>query len=91
MTLRWNTPGMMEVGRLTNSFKRLADHVNQNINGRKRVYVDALTSVKNKGAFSDALDDLQTGLNNHNDTPFAISIFGFDNLEIIMIPSTDMK
>lgn len=73
-----------EVGRLTNSFKRLADHVNQNINDlNKRVYVDALTSVKNKGAFSDALDDLQTGLNNHNDTPFAIGMFDCDNLKII--------
>ena len=73
-----------EVGRLTNSFKRLADHVNQNINDlNKRVYVDALTSVKNKGAFSDALDDLQTGLNNHNDTAFAIGMFDCDNLKII--------
>lgn len=49
-----------EVGRLTNTFKRLANDVKAHISDlNKRVYVDALTSVKNKGAFSDAIEVLQ--------------------------------
>ncbi|MBQ1826488.1 MAG: diguanylate cyclase, partial [Erysipelotrichaceae bacterium] len=73
-----------EIGRLTTIFKRMARHTKDHISDlNKRVYVDALTSVKNKGAFSDALDDLQTGLNNHNDTPFAIGMFDCDDLKAV--------
>ncbi len=41
-----------EIGRLTETFKHLTSHVKDHIiDLNKRVYVDALTSVKNKGAF----------------------------------------
>ncbi len=59
--------GNDEIGMLTKSFKQLVGHVKEHITElNKRVYVDALTSVRNKGAFSAAAvgmfdcDDLKT-------------------------------
>ena len=50
----------------------------------KRVYVDALTSVKNKGAFSDAVKALQSEIdNNSENTEFAICMFDCDDLKSI--------
>ena len=52
--------GNDEIGTLTKSFKQLVDHVKEHITElNKRVYVDALTSVRNKGAFSAAVEELQ--------------------------------
>ena len=74
-----------EVGRLTRTFKRLADHMKEHINDlSRRVYVDALTSVKNKGAFSTAVDALQKQLDAHAEgAAFAIGVFDCDNLKAI--------
>ena len=74
-----------EVGRLTRTFKRLADHMKEHINDlSRRVYVDALTSVKNKGAFSTAVDALQKLLDAHTEgAAFAIGVFDCDNLKAI--------
>ena len=74
-----------EVGRLTNTFKRLVDHIKENISDlNKRVYVDALTSVKNKGAFADALDELQAQIDGNETKPhYAIGVFDCDNLKHI--------
>ena len=74
-----------EVGRLTRTFKRMANHVKNHIDDlSERVYVDALTSVKNKGAFSDAVDVLQGKLDSGDaNLEFAIGVFDCDDLKII--------
>jgi diguanylate cyclase (GGDEF)-like protein len=74
-----------EVGRLTSTFKRLAGHMKDNIaNLNKRVYVDALTSVRNKGAYFTFLDDLQTRLENEKGLmSFAVGVFDCDDLKMV--------
>ena len=82
-TLDYN--GDDEVGRLTSTFKRLAHNMEENISDlSNRVYVDSLTSVKNKGAFADAINILQRRLEDDNSqVEYAIGIFDCDNLKII--------
>jgi diguanylate cyclase (GGDEF)-like protein len=74
-----------ELGRLTRSFKMLSDNVKTHIselNGQ--VFFDALTHVKNKGAFSKALEDLQEQIDQGEDAPeFAIGVFDCDSLKTI--------
>lgn len=74
-----------EVGKLTGTFKLLTDHMKENINTlNKRVYVDALTKVKNKGAFSADLDKLQIQTDKDGaQMQFAIGVFDCDDLKII--------
>ncbi len=74
-----------EVGRLTNSFKQLAGHVREHISDlNNRVYVDALTSVRNKAAFSAFLDELQDRMDDPDETPeFAVCVFDCDDLKKI--------
>ncbi|MDO4404296.1 MAG: diguanylate cyclase [Atopobiaceae bacterium] len=74
-----------EVGRLTNTFKRLAGHMQDHISElNKRAYVDALTSVRNKGAYATYLDELQARLDDENDhVEFAVGVFDCDNLKMI--------
>ena len=77
--------GNDEVGRLTNTFKRLSGHIKDHISDLNRqVYVDALTHVKNKGAFSTAIEDLQTKMNqDKGQMAFAIGVFDCDDLKSI--------
>ena len=77
--------GKDEVGVLTNTFMRMADHVKAHINDlNKRVFVDALTSVKNKGAFATFIEDLQKRLDNGEEpVEYAIGVFDCDNLKTI--------
>ena len=74
-----------EVGRLTATFKHLADHMKEHINDlNKRAYVDALTSVRNKGAFTDTIDKLQKRVNaNSAGAEFAVGIFDCDDLKTV--------
>ena len=74
-----------EVGRLTSTFKRLASHMKEHINDLNiRVYVDALTSVKNKGAFADAIEVLQNKMDAGDpDLAFAVGVFDCDNLKTV--------
>ncbi len=74
-----------EVGRLTSTFQRLAGHMKTNITDlSKRAYVDALTSVRNKGAYSAYLEELQTRVDSAGrQTAFAIGVFDCDNLKLI--------
>ena len=52
-----------EVGKLTKTFKWLSGHMKEHINDlNKQVFIDALTRVKNKGAFSAMTDELQEQL-----------------------------
>ena len=74
-----------EVGILTRTFKQLATHTKEHISSlNKQVYVDALTSVRNKGGYAvyiqklqDQMDDPQAPLE------FAIGVFDCDNLKHI--------
>ena len=74
-----------EVGRLTKTFKRLTSHMKENINDlNKQVYVDALTHVKNKGAFSAAIDDLQKQMDGgKTQMAFAVGVFDCDDLKLV--------
>lgn len=49
----------------------------------KRVFVDALTSVRNKGAFSDYMQKIQEQIYNNELSEFAIGIFDCNNLKVI--------
>ena len=74
-----------EMGRLTRSFKNLSATVKahiSNLNGQ--VFIDSLTNVKNKGALSNSLDEIQNQMNSETETSeFAIGIFDCDNLKTI--------
>ena len=74
-----------EVGRLTNTFKRLARHMKDHISDlSKLVYVDALTHVRNKGAYATYIDDLQASIDQEGEAAaFAIGMFDCDNLKLI--------
>ena len=74
-----------EVGRLTKTFRRLADHMKDNISDlNERVYVDALTSVRNKGAYSDYIAELQKSLDAADGMlQFGVGVFDCDNLKVI--------
>ena len=74
-----------EVGKLTRSFKLLTGHMKDNIiDLNKRLFVDALTNVKNKGAFTSALEELQKQTDKKSGlTEFAIGVFDCDNLKMI--------
>lgn len=74
-----------EVGRLTATFRHLANHMKVHINDlNKRAYVDALTSVRNKGAFTDTVEKLQKRVDaNSAGTEFAVGIFDCDDLKAV--------
>ncbi len=72
------------MGRLTRTFKRLTDHTKDHISDlNKRVYIDALTSVKNKGAFSTAVEKLQERIDNREELAFAVGVFDCDDLKTV--------
>ena len=74
-----------EVGRLTKTFKSLTAHMKTNISDlSKRVYVDALTSVRNKGAYSTYLEEMQNRLEAAGgQMAFAVGVFDCDDLKAI--------
>lgn len=73
-----------EVGRLTKTFKRLASHVKDNIGElHKKVYVDALTHVKNKAAYEAAIAELQKQIDEGKALEFAIGVFDCDDLKSV--------
>ena len=77
--------GRDELGKLTSTFKRLSSHMKEHISSlNQQVFVDALTNVKNKGAFSDFTDDLQNRINiSDTELEFAIGMFDCDDLKLI--------
>ena len=78
--------GRDEVGTLTKTFKRMADHMKVHINDlNKRVYVDALTSIRNKGAFASYIEEMQKKLDEGTEEgkTFAIGVFDCDDLKSI--------
>ena len=49
----------------------------------KRVFIDALTSVRNKGAFNDYMQQLQEKLDADPQLEFAVGVLDCDNLKMI--------
>ena len=49
----------------------------------KKVYVDALTSVKNKRSFADFTNELQDRISNEDKIEYAVGIFDCDDLKMI--------
>lgn len=74
-----------EVGVLTQTFSNMAVHVKEHISSlNKRVYVDALTSVRNKGAYESYIEKMQDQLADApKDMEFAVGIFDCDCLKSI--------
>ncbi len=74
-----------ELGKLTTTFKLLSGHMKEHISSlNQQVFIDALTNVKNKGAFSDFSDDLQNRINvSEPELEFAIGMFDCDDLKLI--------
>ena len=74
-----------EVGRLTSTFKALTNHMQDHISSlNKQVFVDAMTKVKNKGAYSKAVDDLQEQVDKQGaQLKFAIGVFDCDDLKTV--------
>ena len=74
-----------EVGTLTRTFKQLTAHTKDHISSlNKQVYVDALTSVRNKAAYGDYIAKLQARLDDPDDEPeFAFGVFDCDDLKMI--------
>lgn len=62
--------------------QRKAIEEEQRVNAlSRRVYVDPLTSVRNKGAFNNYLEELQKQLENNDVSEFAIGVFDCDDLK----------
>jgi diguanylate cyclase (GGDEF)-like protein len=74
-----------ELGRLTRSFKKLSDNMEAHISDlNEQVFVDALTHVRNKGAFEKMAKELQEQIDYGSEKPeFAIGAFDCDGLKII--------
>ncbi len=74
-----------EVGLLTRTFKTLAAHTREHYSElSKQAYVDALTGVRNKGAYGDYIQKIQDQLDaSGSKVEFAIGVFDCDNLKEI--------
>ena len=74
-----------EVGTLTRSFRKMRDHMRIYIADlNSRAYTDALTGVKNKGAFDISAARMNSDIRNSEQKPeFAIIMFDMDDLKEI--------
>ena len=77
--------GNEEIGMLSQTVNKLIDHMRGYIGDLNSLaYGDALTSVRNKGAFDIHVREFQSRLDNPDEHPeFAIGIFDCDNLKDI--------
>lgn len=74
-----------EVGKLTRTFKSMADRMSNHIEDlNRRANTDALTSVKNKRAFETAVDKLRDQVEtDRRGTRFAIAAFDCNDLKLV--------
>ncbi|MDO4796833.1 MAG: diguanylate cyclase [Coriobacteriales bacterium] len=75
-----------EIGTLTAAFKKLMSHLGVYIKDlNDRAYADALTSVRNKGAYDVFIQDLQASLHEQTEEPkeFGVCIFDCNDLKTI--------
>ena len=72
-----------EIGILANTFRQLVSHVKEHIsNLDRKAHVDALTSVRNKGAFTAYLNKLQDDMDSFGEpAECALGVFDCDNLK----------
>ena len=77
--------GKDEVGTLTRTFRRMAEHMKEHINDlNRRANVDALTSVRNKGAFNTYIEEMQAKMDAGAESmEFAVGIFDCDDLKYV--------
>ena len=74
-----------EIGLLTKTFKNLANNMKEHISDlNSKVFVDSLTSVSNKAAYTEACKELQNQMDTDaKHTRYSIGIFDCNNLKII--------
>ena len=74
-----------EIGRLTNTFKKLANNMKTHISDlNSKVFVDVLTGTRNKAAFVEECEKLQEQIDSDSKrTRFAIGIFDCNGLKQI--------
>ena len=74
-----------EIGILTRTFKGLVENTKANIDTlNQKVYIDALTSVRNKAGYGAYMQKIQDLLDSPDEKPeFAIGVFDCDNLKYI--------
>ncbi len=73
-----------ELGKLTKTFINLSSHMKENINRlNKQAFIDSMTQVKNKAAFSDYAVKLQARVDNGNCIRYAVGIFDCNDLKKI--------
>lgn len=74
-----------EVGRLTRTFQRLVDDMRKHIGDlNHRVFIDSLTKIKNKAAFTNACNEIQTQIDSDNAVaPFAVGILDCNDLKYV--------
>ena len=78
--------GNDEVGALTRTFVRMAGNMKEHISDlNRRAYVDALTSVRNKGAFTAFIEDLQAKMEKdpENNAEIAVGVIDCDDLKTV--------
>ncbi len=76
--------GNDEVGALTHTFKELTAHTKDHITSlNKQVFVDPLTSVRNKGAYGSYIQKLQDLMDSGENIEFAFGVFDCDGLKAI--------
>ena len=73
-----------EIGTLTTTVNRLIEHLDGYISDLNSLaYADALTNVRNKGAYDLFMDQIQKRIDEGEDPKFAIAIFDCDDLKYI--------
>ena len=73
-----------ELGKLTKTFINLSSHIKDNINRlNKQAFIDSMTQVKNKAAFTEYTAKLQARVENGNCLRYAIGIFDCNDLKKI--------
>ncbi len=76
--------GNDEIGTLTATMNRLIEHLGGYIADLNSLaYADALTSVRNKGAYDIFMEQMQKRIDDGEDPKFAIAIFDCDSLKVI--------
>lgn len=77
--------GKDEIGALTNTFRRVTENLKKYISRLNNLaYADALTSLRNRGAFDIMVRDMQTQIDRHEGPPaFAVCMFDCDCLKQI--------
>lgn len=80
-----NYTGKDEVGALTKTFTNMAGHMKEHISDlNRRAYVDALTSVRNKGAYASYIEDMQGQMDaDPGAIEYAIGVFDCDDLKSV--------